>query len=296
MDLESKIKHCEVGNMPLNLSNKVGEGTAAMIYKFSLRNKDAAVKCFRQPISKRKILQVAVKLRELKHNNIVRFRGYSVKPSALFFEFCAVKVEDDVAHNLTQLISLLNELDIFIWRDRLEYISQATCGLNFLHRNNVVHRDFKPANLLVTGSLEKTIVKLADFDDVVILKETVVQTMTINSLKGMTLAYTAPELCNRSVRKPSKETDIYAWSITCYEILSDMSSAWTNILPIMNDQLLLEAIKNNERPDIGYLKDIWHSEKNEPFLCLLSQAWSTQHTSRPVCEQVSHYIVLIFVT
>ena len=76
--------------------------------------------------------------------------------------------------------------------------------------------------------------------------------MTINSLKGITLAYMAPELCNRSVRKTSKETDVYAWSITCYEILSDMSSAWTNILPIMNDQLLLEAIKNNERPDIGY--------------------------------------------
>ena len=50
MDLESKIKHCEVGNLPLNLSNKVGEGTSAIIYKFSLRNKDTATKCFRQQL------------------------------------------------------------------------------------------------------------------------------------------------------------------------------------------------------------------------------------------------------
>ena len=57
-----------------------------------------------------------------------------------------MKVEDDVAHNLSQLISLLNERDISIWRDRMEYISQATCGLNVLHQNNIVHRDFKPEN------------------------------------------------------------------------------------------------------------------------------------------------------
>ena len=62
MDLESKIKHCEVGN----LSNKVGEGTSAIIYKFSLRNKDAAIKCFRKELSKIKILKVAIyKLREI---------------------------------------------------------------------------------------------------------------------------------------------------------------------------------------------------------------------------------------
>ena len=66
MDLESKIKHCEVGNLPLNLSNKVGDGTSAIIYKFSLRNKDAAIKCFRKELSKIKILKVAIyKLREI---------------------------------------------------------------------------------------------------------------------------------------------------------------------------------------------------------------------------------------
>ena len=91
----------------------------------------------------------------------------------------------------------------------MEYISQATCGLNVLHQNNIVHRDFKPENLLVYWATRKD--HLADFDDVVILKEIVIQTMIINSLKGMTLAYKAPELCNRSVRKPSKETDVYAW-------------------------------------------------------------------------------------
>ena len=42
-----------------------------------------------------------------------------------------------------------------------KYANQILVGLNYLHENNVIHRDIKGSNLLV--SKDRKIVKLADF-------------------------------------------------------------------------------------------------------------------------------------
>ena len=175
------IRHYEVGNLPINFSDRLDEGTFATIYKTTLRRKPAVVKCFKTHISKRKILQIAIKLRNLKHNNICRLRGYSIKPAALIFEYCVAHFEDEVSFNLSQFISVLNENEYFVWKDRLNYIKQATLGLNYLHKNGITHRDFKPANLLVSGEHPNISVKVTDFDEVVGIKETLLATMTINN-------------------------------------------------------------------------------------------------------------------
>ena len=121
--------------------------------------------------------------------------------------------------------------------------------MQFLRHNGICHRDFKPNNLLVSGSLNDVIIKVVDFDDVVAIKQTIMATVTqINFLKGMTLVYTAPELCFRKVRSPNAKTDIYLWAVPCFEILNNYPGAWINVLPVMNDHLLLKALESNERP------------------------------------------------
>ena len=49
------------------------------------------------------MLQVSVKLRKLDHVNVVRFLGYSVRPTALIFELCEIELQEDVVNNLRQL-------------------------------------------------------------------------------------------------------------------------------------------------------------------------------------------------
>ena len=48
--LEHKIKHCEVTNIPINLTEKIDEGSYATVYKLQVRNKAAAVKVLKKQL------------------------------------------------------------------------------------------------------------------------------------------------------------------------------------------------------------------------------------------------------
>ena len=171
--LEHKIKHCEVTNIPINLTETIDEGSYATVYKA------AAVKVLKKQFSKRKILEVSIKFQKLNHPNVVRFRGYSVRPNAVFFEFCEVCIEDEEnVHNIAQLIDVFNQNNHFVLKERIDILLQSAGGLRYLYDNNVIHKDFKPANLLVSGSLSNITVKVADFDDIVDIKNTISATMT----------------------------------------------------------------------------------------------------------------------
>ena len=287
--LEDSIKHYEVGDLPVNLINKIDEGTSASVYHFELWKKPAAVKVLKKQFSKRKMLEISTKLQKLKFVNIVRFRGYSLRPSAIFFEYCAVEVNGEIVNNLSQLISILNENVRFVLRERMNYIMQALTGLEYLHENGIIHRDMKPANLLVHGhSLEALIIKVADFDELLIMKETISATITHHAMKGMTLSYVAPELCQSLVNGPTKESDMYSFAITSFEILSNLSSPWVGLLPVINDVLLLQILRQDKRPQIENLQELYKDEAlqfNQISQCI-KEAWSSQPSVRPNTTQV----------
>ena len=286
--LEHKIGYLEVHNLPLHVNERIiDEGAAANVYKFDLHSKDdVAVKSFKQQLPRKRVMQIAVNLRALTHPNIVMFRGFSSRPTALLFEYCHLELKDETVHNLSQLISVFNVNDHFCFQERAEYIQQASQGLNYLHSKGIVHQDFKPNNLLVSGTLKETVVKLCDFDQVFLIKQTVMATATHVDFKGMTLAYVAPELCQRLVRRPSMKSDAYSWAITCFEILCPLPSAWSSLLPVLTDQLLLEALKNDSRPDIDVLKELYPQPNFQILLELIISAWSTDQELRPDTEKV----------
>jgi serine/threonine-protein kinase len=91
-------------------------------------------------------------------------------------------------------------------------IAQACRGLDYAHRNGVIHRDVKPGNLLVSDS---EAVKLADFG---IARATDQSSITqVGSVLG-TAAYLAPEQARGEEAGP--RADIYSLGVVAYQLLS----------------------------------------------------------------------------
>jgi len=90
------VKHLEVGDIPLNLDSKnenfIGEGSSAFVFKYLLRGKIGACKRFKAYLPRKAILKAVDVLIHLRHDNIVRFRGFSSRPSALIMEYCFVEL------------------------------------------------------------------------------------------------------------------------------------------------------------------------------------------------------------
>ncbi|XP_066926505.1 uncharacterized protein [Clytia hemisphaerica] len=287
-ELEKQIGFCEIKDLPINFSNKIGKGSYANVYKHKVRRKDAAIKIFKMNMTKQNVLNTAFNLRKLKHINVCRFRGFSIRPSGLAFELCELDVEGEIVHDVAELMEVFCENDYYNLKERLAIVQQAGKGLVYLHGENIIHKDFKPNNCLVTGSLENIVVKIADFDDVFKIKQTISSSLTTTKLKGTTLTYVAPEVLLDN-ELPSKESDAYAFSISFYTILSVGGSPWKAIIPIMSDALVVSALKDGKRPSIDDMLDLYKDEEQgmkDAVHKLIKDGWSSLKINRPCLEEI----------
>ncbi|HEX8104258.1 MAG TPA: protein kinase [Solirubrobacteraceae bacterium] len=96
--------------------------------------------------------------------------------------------------------------------DAVDILVQACRGLEYAHRNGVIHRDVKPGNLL--RSLDG-VVKLADFG---IAKASEQSDITrVGSVLG-TAAYLAPEQARGEPAGPA--ADLYSLGVVAYQLLT----------------------------------------------------------------------------
>jgi len=106
-------------------------------------------------------------------------------------------------------------------RERLELFVQVCAAVQFAHRNLVVHRDIKAANILVTGD---GMPKLLDFGIAKLLApESLAHTVPVTRLQEriLTPENAAPEqVLGRSI---TTATDIYALGVLLYQLLTGRS-------------------------------------------------------------------------
>jgi len=94
----------------------------------------------------------------------------------------------------------------------VDIVCQACRGLEYAHRNGVVHRDVKPGNLLVSDA---DVVKLADFG---IARAADQSSITqVGSVLG-TAAYLSPEQARGEEAGP--RADLYSLGVVTYQLLS----------------------------------------------------------------------------
>jgi eukaryotic-like serine/threonine-protein kinase len=108
---------------------------------------------------------------------------------------------------------ILRDEGVLSVQEALSMVVQACRGLDYAHRNGVVHRDVKPGNLL---RAEDGVVKLADFGIAKAATEGTAITQ-VGSVIG-TAAYLAPEqAAGEQVGPPA---DLYALGVVTYQFLS----------------------------------------------------------------------------
>jgi hypothetical protein len=98
--------------------------------------------------------------------------------------------------------------------EAVDWIGQACRGLEYAHRNGLVHRDVKPGNLLLSEA-DGTI-KLADFGIAKIASDESSITQ-VGSVLG-TAAYLAPEQAAGEEAGPA--ADLYGLGVVAYQLLS----------------------------------------------------------------------------
>ncbi|SCV01962.1 LAME_0G19680g1_1 [Lachancea meyersii CBS 8951] len=137
------------------LKQVVGKGAYGIVYRAVNRQtgKQVAIKVIEYDEEEElneHMLEIDL-LKNLKHENIVKYHGFIQKSHQLFIllEYCS-------QGSLRDLIKR-GPVDENECR---AYIKQTLHGLRYLHEQGVIHRDIKAANLLLDGH---NVVKLADF-------------------------------------------------------------------------------------------------------------------------------------
>nr|MBA2347507.1 serine/threonine protein kinase [Solirubrobacterales bacterium] len=98
--------------------------------------------------------------------------------------------------------------------ETVDLVSQACRGLDYAHRNGVVHRDVKPGNLMRS---DDGVVKLADFGIAKALSGEESSITQVGSVLG-TASYLAPEQARGEEAGPA--ADLYALGVVTYQLLS----------------------------------------------------------------------------
>lgn len=190
---------------------KIGEGGMAIVYKSKdhLLNRNVAVKVLKEQFSSdsefvEKFKREATAAASLSNNNIVNIYDVGSQNNINYIVMEYVK-----GKTLKQFI---REKGKIVPGEAVEISIQIAKALECAHKNNIIHRDIKPHNILVT---EDGIVKVTDFG---IAKASNSVTIT-NSNKIMGSAhYFSPEQAKGSF--VDFRTDIYSLGIVMYEMVT----------------------------------------------------------------------------
>ncbi|MEA5571201.1 AAA family ATPase [Calothrix sp. UHCC 0171] len=94
---------------------------------------------------------------------------------------------------------------------------QIVTTLDGLYRDRVIHKDIKPANILINPTTKE--IKLIDFSIASLLPRETQTPKSLNILEG-TLAYISPEQTGRMNRLVDWRSDFYCLGVTFFELLT----------------------------------------------------------------------------
>ncbi|KAF8174668.1 kinase-like domain-containing protein, partial [Mycena galopus ATCC 62051] len=169
--------------------------------------------------------------------------------------------------------------------DRLSLILDVALGLEYLHKQKVVHGDLKGINILITPSQRACI---ADFGLSSIVNAMTVQLTTSSApTRGGTAHYQAPELFEGGSPN-SFASDVYGFACVCYEILTGRVPFYE----LRNDMAVMLSVMRGEYPSgppPGWTG--LHTSMLDGLWELLQNCWDGQAENRPTAHQIVQRLV-----
>lgn len=194
------------------LIEKIGEGGMAIVYKGKdrLLNRYVAIKILRPEYTKDEEFIESFKRESqasarLSHPNIVGV--YDVGKEGNIHFIVMELIEGKV------LSEVIKEKGRIEYKEAISIIRQVASALSLAHKNQIIHRDIKPHNILITST---GVAKLADFG---IAKAVSAATIVGGNNKIMgSVHYFSPEQARGSY--VDERSDIYSMGIVLYEMLT----------------------------------------------------------------------------
>eukprot|EP00267_Zea_mays_P053904 XP_020407099.1 putative ACT-domain containing protein kinase family protein isoform X2 [Zea mays] len=157
VDLQQQVGDYEIDLSMLTRGDKIASGSSADLYRGTYKGHDVAIKCLRSLYlnnpSEVEFLQEVLILSGVNHENILQFYGACTKHP----NYCIV-TEYMPGGNIYDFLHKQNNfLDL---HKILRFAIDISKGMDYLHQNNIIHRDLKSANLLLGHD---QVVKIADF-------------------------------------------------------------------------------------------------------------------------------------
>ncbi|MGE5629359.1 MAG: Stk1 family PASTA domain-containing Ser/Thr kinase [Solirubrobacterales bacterium] len=189
----------------------IGEGGMSTVYKAKchMLNRFVTVKILKKEYSNdgefvQKFKREAMAVASLSHTNIVNIYDVGSQGDIHYIVMEYVK-----GKTLKEVIREEGRLSA---RDAVKIAIQIGKALDCAHRNNIIHRDIKPHNILMTG---EGVIKVTDFG---IAKASTSVTITNSSKVLGSAHYFSPEQARGSV--VDNRTDIYSLGIVLYELVT----------------------------------------------------------------------------
>ncbi|KAL5719420.1 non-specific serine/threonine protein kinase [Ranunculus cassubicifolius] len=149
-------------------------------------------------------------LSKARHRNVVMLLGSCSEGNhrLLVYEYvCNGSLDRHISKSSRKILS---------WDDRVKIALGAARGLKYLHENNIIHRDMRPNNILVTHDHEAL---LGDFGLAKTQHEDTDEHSIDNRVVG-TFGYLAPEYAESG--RVSTKTDVYSYGVVLLQLITGL--------------------------------------------------------------------------
>ncbi|KAF9979190.1 hypothetical protein BGZ73_004076 [Actinomortierella ambigua] len=257
----------ESTNKPsLELGEFIGAGTYGIVFKGRYNTRKAAIKKFRLQANAARHAEIEREidlLQRLQFRHIIQFYG-------TFRQGPEISLITDFAEG-GSLRQAIENSRVANWTDKERIAQEIADGLAYIHHENILHRDLKSDNVLLTKHME---VKLCDFGLAVV--KTSIGSHTTDTMRG-TVRWMAPELLLAARPRYTNKSDMYALGMVMWEMAAMCTLPFNTV---QNNYAVAMAVHAGERE---LLPDHTPAE----YRRWVERCWKQEPSERPQADEVT---------